>query len=761
MILYGLFRIHSVDQTFLYYCISIRLGKYMTVVQVALPVPLTQSFDYLLPEGVERPAIGTRVVVPFGRQRQAVGIVAGLAAESDFGKTNLKPIEQSLDNETLFQGDLWPLLTWAARYYHYPLGEVLFHAMPTLLRQGKPTEFTPLWRWHISEQGEQIDINSLKRSPKQQQALALLRKRVVYRHEVAELELSEAALQSLKKKQLIDLEAVQPQQTDWRKTYAVMGERLVLNTEQATAVGAIRAEQDNFSPWLLAGVTGSGKTEVYLSILENILAQGKQALVLVPEIGLTPQTISRFKERFNAPIDILHSGLNDSERLAVWLRARRGDNAIVIGTRSALFTPFAQLGVIIIDEEHDGSYKQQDGWRYHARDLAVFRAKKNNIPIVMGTATPSLETLYNVQQNKYRQLTLTQRAGNAKMADQHLLDLKGLPLKIGLSQPLINQIKTHLNANNQVILFLNRRGYAPALLCHECGWIAECQRCEHYYTLHQKYRMLRCHHCDSQRPVPKQCPDCGSTNLMSVGLGTEQLEEGIGEIFPDTPITRLDRDTTSRKGELEQHLADVHAGGARILIGTQMLAKGHHFPDVTLVALLDVDGALFSSDFRAAERFAQLYTQVSGRAGRAGKKGEVVLQTHHPDHPLLQILLEKGYDSFAKQALEERKIVSLPPYASQIMIRAEDHDNRQAQHYLRLVKQLFESHPLRDEYFWLMGPMPSIQAKRGGRFRWQLLLQHPSRPLLQKMMAMAIEQIQRLPESKKVKWYIDVDPTDS
>ncbi|MCG3470176.1 primosomal protein N' [Xenorhabdus bovienii] len=731
----------------------------MTVVQVALPVPLTRSFDYLLPEGLPLPTTGVRVLVPFGK-RNAIGIVTGTAGSSEIPFEQLKPLAAILDAQPLFPDDLWQLLQWSACYYHYPLGEVLFHAMPVLLRQGKPTEFTPLWQWQVTEAGHEFPLEQLNRSVKQQQALASLRLKPIYRHQISELAFSESALQSLKKKALIDLHPIQPEAENWHEQFQIIGERLQLNTEQATAVGTVRAEDQVFSPWLLAGITGSGKTEVYLSVLENILAQGKQALILVPEIGLTPQTIRRFRERFNAPVDVLHSALNDSERLSVWLRAKRGDNAIVIGTRSALFTPFAHLGVIIIDEEHDSSYKQQEGWRYHARDLAVFRAKKENIPIMMGTATPALETLFNVQQGKYRQLTLTQRAGEAKPAVQHLLDLKGLPLTVGLSQPLINRIGEHLKADNQVILFLNRRGYSPALLCHECGWIAECQRCDHYYTLHQNHRHLRCHHCDSQRPIPRQCPQCGTTHLIPVGLGTEQLEDGITKLFPDIPVTRIDRDTTSRKGALEQQLAAVHQGGARILIGTQMLAKGHHFPDVTLVVLLDVDGALFSADFRAAERFAQLYTQVSGRAGRAGKRGEVVLQTHHPEHPLLQVLLEKGYDAFARQAMEERQQVFLPPFASHILLRSEDHDNQQAPAFLQQMRQLFEHHALRDEHLWIMGPVPALQAKRGGRFRWQLLIQHPSRIFLQKMMAAIYPQIAALPQARKVKWNIDVDPTE-
>ncbi|EKN3991023.1 primosomal protein N' [Yersinia enterocolitica] len=732
----------------------------MPVVQVALPVPLARTFDYRLDSTTACPVVGARVSVPFGK-RNAIGIVVGISETSTFPLEQLKAIDAVLDGDSLFPPSLWRILCWATEYYHYPIGEVLFHALPILLRQGKPAQSAPLWQWFATEQGRATPPESLKRAPKQQQALAALLQKPVYRHQVNEMALTESALQALRSKGLIDLRAQEVATTDWRNGFSVLGERLRLNTEQATAVGAIRSEDTQFAAWLLAGVTGSGKTEVYLSVLENILAQGRQALVLVPEIGLTPQTIARFRERFNAPVEVLHSGLNDSERLSVWLRARNGEAAIVIGTRSALFTPFSRLGVIIIDEEHDSSYKQQEGWRYHARDLAVFRAREEGIPIVMGTATPALETLHNVQMGKYRQLTLSKRAGNAKPAVQHLLDLKGLPLKVGLSQPLLKRMKAHLQADNQVILFLNRRGYAPALLCHECGWIAECQRCDHYYTLHQNYRQLRCHHCDSQRPVPQQCPKCGSTHLVSVGVGTEQLENELAPLFPDTPITRIDRDTTSRKGSLEQHLADVHQGGARILIGTQMLAKGHHFPDVTLVALLDVDGALFSADFRSAERFAQLYTQVSGRAGRAGKQGEVILQTHHPEHPLLQILLQQGYDAFAKQALAERKSVFLPPYTSHIIVRSEDHDNQQSALFLQQLRNLLEASPLKDDALWIMGPVPALQAKRGGRFRWQLLLQHPSRQLLQRLIKTSQPLINTLPQARKVKWTLDVDPIDS
>lgn len=732
----------------------------MPVVHVALPVPLKRTFDYLCADNL-LPVIGSRVRVPFGR-RKLVGIVVGVGTESTLPLDSLKTVDEVIDEQSLFAPPMWNLLRWAADYYHYPLGEVLFHALPIPLRQGKPAQRSVTYYWHITALGLTTPLDGLKRSPKQQQALAALLAQPLYRHQLDERDINATALKNLVAKGLAELRSETYQAQDWQQHFASNGEKLRLNHEQAAAVGAIRATDDNFATWLLAGVTGSGKTEVYLSVIENILAQGKQALVLVPEIGLTPQTIIRFRQRFTAPVDVLHSALNDSERLAVWLRARDGESAVVIGTRSALFTPFAHLGVIIIDEEHDNSYKQQEGWRYHARDLAVLRAYRENIPIVLGSATPALETLHNVQLGKYRLLRLTQRAGNAKPASQHLLDLKGLPLKAGLALPLIERIQAHLNQGNQILLFLNRRGYAPALLCHECGWIAECSRCDHYYTLHQQLRHLRCHHCDNQRPIPQQCPQCGSTNLVPVGMGTEQLEQELTTIFAGIPITRIDRDTTSRKGALEQQLAEVHQGDARILIGTQMLAKGHHFPNVTLVALLDVDGALFSADFHATERFAQLYTQVAGRAGRAGKRGEVVLQTHHPEHSLLQTLLNQGYDAFTAQALKERHAVFLPPYTSHILLRADDHDNQCAVLFLQQVRQILENNLTKDDALWLLGPAPALQPKRSGRYRWQLLLQHPSRAYLHKIVKALLPLISELPEhkSKKIKWSLDVDPTD-
>nr|WP_278987477.1 primosomal protein N' [Plesiomonas shigelloides] len=743
-----------------------------TLVRVALPVPLPRLFDYCLPHSWQAQARpGVRVRVPFGK-RELIGVIDSLPDHTEIPLDQCKPVLAVLDQEPLWPTPMWDLLHWAASYYQHPLGDVFAQAMPVLLRQGHSAEPAAQTVWQLTDSGRLCTPEQLKRSPKQWQIIQALRHGALEKSALQAEGCSDSAFNALRQKGLIDQQLRQPELTDWRRSYpaahasctGVLSHNgaeppLRLNTEQATAVAAINA-QDGFSAWLLDGITGSGKTEVYLNVIERALSQGKQALVLVPEIGLTPQTISRFRQRFAVPVDVLHSALNDSERLAVWQRARSGESAIVIGTRSALFTPLARPGVLVIDEEHDASYKQQDGWRYHARDLAVMRAHAEQIPIILGSATPSLESLLNARQGKYHLLTLASRAGNARPAQQHVIDMRGQPVQAGLSAALLARMRQHLQKGNQVMLFLNRRGFSPALLCHECGWVAHCPRCERPYTFHQATRDLRCHQCDNQHPVPHQCPQCGSTQLVPVGVGTEQVEHTLEQLLPEFAISRIDRDSTRRKGALEQHLDDIRDGRSQILIGTQMLAKGHHFPDVTLVALLDVDGALFSADFRAAERFAQLYTQVAGRAGRAGKAGEVLLQTHQPEHPLLQTLLQSGYGAFAQQALLERQAAWLPPYTYHVLIRAEDHQSDPPAQLLTQLRTILEASPLLDSDFWLLGPAPALQSKRAGRFRWQLLLQHPSRRKLQQILAIARPAFEALPLARKVRWNIDVDPIE-
>ncbi|MGL4455536.1 MAG: primosomal protein N' [Plesiomonas sp.] len=732
-----------------------------SVARIALPVPLPRLFDYLLPAAqiAGQPVLpGMRVKVPFGR-RELIGVIESLTDSAEIPHDQCKAIIALLDHDPLWSPPIWRLLHWAAAYYQHPLGDVLTQAMPVLLRQGHSTEQAAEQYWQLTEQGKISLQTQFKRAPKQWQIIQALRNGPLDKTALQEQGCSDSAFNTLRQKGLIDVQLKTPSRHDWRPTYRASEHRPRLNTEQATAVAAINSRSD-FAVWLLEGVTGSGKTEVYLSVIEQALAQGKQALVLVPEIGLTPQTIARFRERFNVPVDVLHSALNDNQRLAVWRCARTGESAIIIGTRSALFTPLARPGVLVIDEEHDSSYKQQEGWRYHARDLAVMRGYEEQIPVVLGSATPALESLHNCQQGKYHHLHLTVRAGNAKPPKQYVLDMKGQPVQAGLSAELLVRMRQHLQQGNQVMLFLNRRGFSPALLCHECGWVAHCPRCERPYTFHQFSRDLRCHHCDNQYPVPPQCPQCGSTQLIPVGVGTEQLEHTLGELMPEFSITRIDRDSTRRKGSLEQQLEDIQQGRSQILIGTQMLAKGHHFPNVTLVALLDVDGALFSADFRAAERFAQLYTQVAGRAGRAGKQGEVLLQTHQPEHPLLQTLLTQGYPAFADQALRERQAAWLPPFTYHVLIRAEDHQGDPACQLLTQIRTVLDASPLKTDDLWLLGPAPSLQSKRAGRYRWQLLIQHPSRKVLQNILTLARPACEMLPLSRKVKWTLDVDPID-
>ncbi|OCG46144.1 primosomal protein N' [Gilliamella sp. Choc5-1] len=722
----------------------------MLIAHIALPVPLYQIFDYQLTKPAQ---VGMRVKVPFGK-RDAIGIIVSIDEKTEFDIESLKTITTVIDTEPVFTPSIWRLLNWAASYYHYPIGEVLFHSIPVLLRQGRKAIKEDTKRWQLTQLGKNIDLKSLSRSSKQKLLLSSFRNNTI-----SDNDFSNTIYRQLQKKQLIEQVTSQPDNIKWQTNFSTNTSSIQLNSEQLYSIEKINKQNDQFGVFLLEGVTGSGKTEVYLNILTNILATGKQALVLVPEIGLTPQTIKRFKQRFNAPIDILHSGLTNKERLNVWLRSKNGENAIVVGTRSSLFTPFKDLGMIIIDEEHDSSYKQQEGWRYNARDLAIIQAKFNNIPIVLGSATPSLETLNNAQNHKYHLLQLTERAGNAMLAKQSILDLRGLVLTAGLSQPLIEQIKKHLSNNNQVMLFLNRRGFSPLLICHDCGWIAECPRCDKPYTLHQKQHKVICHYCDTSRIVPKQCPKCGSTHLMPIGFGTEQLEHQLEILFPNIKISRIDRDTVSKKGALDNYLQSIQQGGAHILVGTQILAKGHHFPDVTLVGIIDVDGALFSSDFRATERFAQIYTQVSGRAGREIKTGQVILQTYHPEHPLLNVLLTDGYQKFAKLTLQERQYTQLPPFSYQALVRAADRNNHYAPSFLQHIYDWLKLHY--DHTLWQLGPMPANQPKKAGYYRWQLLLQHTNRQQLQKILNQLLMEINKWTETSRVKWSIDVDPIDN
>ncbi|MCK3658232.1 primosomal protein N' [Pasteurellaceae bacterium Pebbles2] len=738
----------------------------MKIVRVALAVPLMRFFDYLLPLDMAVD-VGVRVQVPFGPQKR-IGIVVALPEQSDLPVEQLKAVQAVLDEQSVFTPELWHLLNWAANYYQAPLGEVLLSALPTKLRNGESAVQKSKTLWNLTALGAQaLQSGELKKAKKQQDALQAL---TISPLEKGNNEFGVAIWSALKAKQFIEEQEQIITPIHWQEALgelpvAKAENRLKLNQQQALALTKLLFQQ-GFAAFLLDGVTGSGKTEIYLQLIEETLKKGKQVLVLVPEIGLTPQTVQRFMARFNVPIDVLHSNVNDTQRLQAWQRARTAQSAVIIGTRSALFTPFSDLGLIVIDEEHDASFKQQDGWRYHARDLAVVYAKQLDIPVLMGSATPSLESLNNVQQGKYQAILLSKRAGQAQAVQSQLIDLKTQNMVNGLSVALLKKMEAHLQKGNQVLLFLNRRGFAPVLLCHECGWIATCSHCDKPLTYHQQQRVMRCHHCSSQRPIPRQCGDCGSTHLVTTGLGTEQLEQTLQERFPQYGIARIDRDSTARKGKLESYLSDIHQGKSQILIGTQMLAKGHHFPDVTLVALVNVDSSLFSVDFRAEERLAQLYVQVAGRAGRAEKQGEVVLQTHYPDHPLLQRLLHDGYAAFANETLKMRQTMGLPPFSSQALFKAQSRQSAEAEQSLSQIAEFFYQWKVakNQPHLQILGVMPAPFAKKADQYRWQLLLQHSSRQILQHALRdfqhHSACNLDELRKNGKVRLNLDVDPQD-
>lgn len=721
----------------------------MSVIRVALPVPLRQHFDYLLPEGCNI-MVGCRVKVPFGK-RQLTGIVWQLNPADHYDISALKPVISIIDHKPVLAESLRKLLSFAADYYHHPLGEVLISALPALLREGRELPAYQYLRYQLTDHGLQASETDFKRSARQQ-ALWLMLKQGSRSETELLSEHNRTTLQQLQAKELI-AEVAEPYLPYCYKPSEQSA--LKLTPDQALAVTAIN-QAERFQAFLLDGVTGSGKTEVYLQTIAPLLAAGKQALVIVPEIGLTPQTLARFQQRFNVPVLCWHSNLTDSERLECWQQANSGAAAIVIGTRSALFLPFQQLGLLIIDEEHDQSLKQQDGFRYHARDLAIKRAAIEDCPIVLGSATPSLESLYNCQQQRFTHLTLTSRAAGQSLPQYQLVDLKQQVLQFGLAGQSIQAIRRQLDAGYQVMLFLNRRGFAPALSCQECGWLTECHRCSAFTTYHKQSRQLVCHHCGAVKAVPRQCGHCGSTHLSPVGQGTEQLEENLQQLFPDIPVTRLDRDSTRRKGALDSALQHIAQAGPRLILGTQMLAKGHHFPYVSLVVIVDVDGALYSSDFRAPEQLAQLLTQVSGRAGRGQTGGQVLLQTMYPEHHLLQDIINNGYSSFASAALQERLYTQLPPYQYLALFRAEAHQSDLCEQWLnQLAGQAAQFQALQ-----LLGPVSSPLEKRAGKYRWQLQLFSKTRPQLHQALQQLLPFIQQLPLSRKIKWQLDVDPVD-
>ena len=721
-----------------------------TILRVAVPAPLPQLFDYLPPAGVNLATIapGARVVVPFGRSRR-VGIVVEIAATSAIAPERLKAASALLDPEPLISAELLATLHWVARYYLHPLGEVLDTALPVGLRrartslpQGEPAlmlaaEATAASVRAGSASAELLGLLALGPVP-----LGILD---------ARLPNWRGAATNLRRRGLIvstHLTASPPAR--------IRIDPPPLNGEQQAAIAAIKTLFDRFVPFVLEGITGSGKTEVYLALAEHALAQGLQTLVLAPEIGLTPQLLRRFRDRLPGPVHVLHSGLSDGERTRAWLAAARGTPAVFLGTRSAIFVPLPHAGLIVVDEEHDASYKQQDGLRYSARDLALVRARALNVPVVLGSATPSLETLANLAAGRYQRLHLSARPGAAREAQFRCIDLRGKPLRDGLAPELIAAMRACLARGEQALLFRNRRGYAPMLMCRACGWHAACARCDKPLTWHRGAARMRCHHCGAEQSVPSSCPQCNSPALAPQGIGTERMEQALTGLFPGVPIVRIDRDTTRRKDALENLLGRLGPDQPGIFVGTQMLAKGHDLPNLTLVGLIGIDDGLFSTDFRASERLCQSIVQVAGRAGRALKPGTVWLQTHHPEHPLLRDLLHHGYAHVARELLDERRAASLPPYTFLALLRAEAKVPTAVDEFLAGAATL-AGHP---DGVNLLGPMPAPMPRRAGMQRAQLLLSADERSRLHAFLPAWLAQVRELPQARRVRWSLDVDPVD-
>ncbi len=529
------------------------------------------------------------------------------------------------------------------------------------------------------------------------------------------------------------------------------------NAAQTQAIATISAHFGEFVSFVLAGITGSGKTEVYLHLAKQVLQKNRQVLILVPEISLTPQLIDRFLQRLGTAIAVFHSGLNDNERLRSWLSARAGQAKVIIGTRSAVFLPLPEIELIIVDEEHDSSYKQQDGLRYHGRDLAVKRAASANIPIVLGSATPSMESQHNLRIRQYRRLDLPYRAGTAQSPTIHLIDLRRQSMTNGLSSRLLQMIETHLQDNGQVLICINRRGYAPAVICQHCGTVIDCPHCDAHMIFHTTDNQLHCHHCGARRQLPNRCDACGHTDLDKIGAGTQRIEAFLRERFPKAGVLRIDRDSTRRRGALVQYLEQIRAGQARLLVGTQMLAKGHDFPDLTLAAVVNLDQGLLTADFRGPERTAQLLVQVAGRAGRSSRRGEVAIQTYQPNHPLLTTLLNKGYQSFAEVLLKERQIAKLPPTVAIAVLRAEAKQATKVNDFLTTVVDQWQH---RIDGVHVIGPVPTLLQRRDGYHRAQILCLAERRRALHDLLDLAVAGVRADAARNGIRLQLDVDPQE-
>jgi len=717
------------------------------IVRVALPVPLPRSFDYLSAD-IGPGDVGRLVRIPFGKGEK-VGVVLDLPTQSDVPRDKLRPLGPVLREIAPLPADWLALVQFAARYYHHPLGEALSAALPPGLRGAELLQSRGDPWLQLSEIGSEMLAAAGRDSQARRAALAL------QQGPLARSQLIAAGHPSAGLRAAQDRGWVVEAPSDKRADLSTAPE---LNDEQAQAVAAVNAEDDRFSPWLLQGITGSGKTEVYLRLIERALAAGRQALLLVPEIGLTPQLEARIAQRFpRASRVALHSGASDGARCRGFLAALDGSADIIVGTRLSVFSPLPRLGLILVDEEHDASYKQQEGLRYSARDLAVWRAQQRGVPIVLGSATPSLETWQHAQSGRYKLLRLDRRAAAAAPPAVRLLDTRRFKLKDGLSDPLESAIEARLGRGEQSLVFLNRRGYAPVLACPACNWVSDCDHCSAHRVFHLTERILRCHHCGSEAQVPRACPQCGNQDLQGFGRGTQRVEERLAARFPGARVLRVDRDSVRSPAQWLAVRAQIEAGEADVIVGTQMLAKGHDFPRLTLVGVIGADASLFSADYRAPERLFQQLMQVSGRAGRAQLPGEVLIQTEFPEHPLFDALRRHDFDGFAKRELAEREAARFPPCGAQAVLRAEAPEVAAALQFLAAARE--QADDLADGVR-LFDPVPMRLVRRARLERALLVVEADTRAPLQNLLSAWVPRLYALRAPRELRWHLDVDPQE-
>ena len=724
----------------------------MSVLRVVLDLPLPRTFDYLC-DAATIADIGMRVLVPFGN-KQSVGVIVGLAATSEVGDGKLKTALRILRETPALGRDWLDLAKFCSDYYHRPLGEVIFNGLPVQLRRpSAPASRKPAGAYRLKAGGRE----ALAQLPARARVKRALLQALSQGDCAEELLLAQSPGA---RKVLTEFEAA-----GWIERYQPLVqpaagrfvESVELNAEQQDALDEIERNGAAYGVFLLHGITGSGKTEIYLRLIARALAEGKQALVLVPEISLTPRLEQEFRERFpGTALVSLHSGLAAGERTRHWLQAQSGAAAIVLGTRLAVFVPMPKLALIVVDEEQDASFKQQDGLRYSARDVAVFRAHQAGIPIVLGSATPALETYARALSGRYRLLRLSQRAvPQAQLPLVQTVDMRKHKLEDGLAPSVLAALAERLARGEQSLVFLNRRGYAPVLMCPACDWVSGCKRCSTRMVLHLADRQLRCHHCGASAPVPRHCPSCGNADIHPFGRGTQRLETTLVERFPQARILRVDRDSTRNKGSFSRMLGEIQGGRADILVGTQILAKGHDFPNLTLVAVLNADSALYSADYRAPERLFAQMVQVAGRAGRAGLPGEVLIQTQYPRHPLYLALAQHDYPGFARTLLAEREQAGFPPYVFEAVLRAEAAELSTALDFLRAAALASPT----EDGITLYDPVPMSVARLAERERAQLLVQSASRKKLQACLAAWSAKLHALPQ-RAVRWHLDVDPIE-